>query len=206
VVLLFAAAQPAPLRAAARGEAAGDQPHRAAARQLDLQRRVRRHVAAGRDPARPREQPQGFVDRRGLDDAVEVEAPAYHEHAPVEPDRAGGRNAGRLVARLELVEVPVGARFLERVAQGRHDEPAGGLLGPERRPDHAREERRHQRRSVRRVDAAQLAAASKAAEGRIADLEQRAHAVELRRRGTLDHDLAAHRLEAVHGRQCAPAT
>jgi hypothetical protein len=49
VVLPAAAAKPAPLRAAARREAADDEAHRVASRERDVERTARGEIAAGTD-------------------------------------------------------------------------------------------------------------------------------------------------------------
>ena len=195
VMLLLAAAEPAPLRAAARSETAGDEPHRSAIRQRHVEWRVRGQVAARRDEAGVGEEAQRVVHGGRLDDAVQVKPPAEDEHAAVERDRAGTRGLRWLVARRQLGEVAVVARAFQGGAESRVDQAGGGVPSAQRGLDHSREQRRHKRGARRRIDAAELAVGPEAAEDRIALLEQRLHPRGLGGRGALDDDLATHGLE-----------
>ena len=75
MVLELTAASPAPRRAPARRERTADEPHRSSTWKADVQRSLRRQVAAGRDEALV-QQADRLVDGDCLDHAVEIEEPA----------------------------------------------------------------------------------------------------------------------------------
>src|SRR5439155_7171939 len=199
MMLELAAAQPAALRAPARGEAAGDELHRAAARDRDRQTATRGEVSTGRDVAVAREERERVVDGHRLYDAVQVEESLRRElhaergraHLAPAPPRAG---AGRArITSANPLEVVVVAGSLNGSADRRIEHAVRRAGEIERRSERAGERRRDaDEPALSRVHAVKFALGPKAAEDAVTLVEERAHGLELRGRRAGDDDLAAH--------------
>src|SRR4051812_13538476 len=204
MVLLDAAAQPAPAGDRAGREAAAADGDDVAVGQLDLERAGRREVAAGGDEAPVREQRESVVDRAALDDAVQVqlqprgapEQTADRPHRP--PVRNARRDSWPPEVRAQEREVAVVPGGGHRRADRRCDEAARGAGGLERDLDQVGELREHDDQlRGRAVDTDELAVRAEAAEDRIAALEEGADRRELGGPSAADGDLTAHRREAL---------
>ena len=179
MVLPGAAAAPAPVRRPARGDPTAEQAQRAAVREPDDGAAPRGDVASSSDDAVAADQVERGVHGESLRHAVEVEPEpgGTREQPPGEaecPPAPARRRAGRplLVVRQEG-EITVVAGGLDREAERRVDEPAGGRGGAECIADDGREELRDDeyRRGVA-IDAVELAPAPEAGENAVPALKE----------------------------------
>jgi hypothetical protein len=212
MVLQLAAAEPAPVRRAARGDTAGEHPQRPAVREADGGLPAGGDVPARSDEAVARHEVKRRIDCERLHDAVQVEQrPGRSREQPArEPDRppaAGLRRARRpLVADRQRGEVPVVAGRLDSAAERRIDEPVRRRRRGKRVTQDGREEPRDdQRPRVLAVDAVQLAVGPEAREGAVPAIEEALDGLELIVAQAADDDVDAHRAERPPLRRHASA-